>query len=115
MGKKEREKGKRGEREWAIFCRREGFVDAARGQQFDGREAEDVIGLPDLHQEVKNVASVNIYSFLEQSIEECQGKIPMVAIKKTGKYFIVVMKAEDWFVLYKGYIKSKGGLPDEER
>jgi len=37
-----RQKGARGEREWAAKCREEGY-DCRRGQQFSGLEGEDVM------------------------------------------------------------------------
>ena len=38
-------KGNNGEREFAKLCRFEGY-DVRRGQQYNGLEGEDVIGLP---------------------------------------------------------------------
>lgn len=47
MGKLSREKGKRGEREFASLCREYGYA-ARRGQQYSGAGGEDVVGLPEL-------------------------------------------------------------------
>ncbi len=55
MGKKEREKGKRGEREFAALAREHGFS-AARGVQYSGRNnSPDVVidELPGLWPEIK--------------------------------------------------------------
>ena len=55
MGKMQREKGKRGERELAGILRDYGY-NCRRGQQYCGTFGDaDVIGLPDVHIEVKRV------------------------------------------------------------
>ena len=55
MGKAQREKGKRGERELAGILRDYGY-NCRRGQQYCGTSGDaDVIGLPDVHIEVKRV------------------------------------------------------------
>ena len=59
MGKASREKGKRGEREFASLCREYGYA-ARRGQQYCGVEGDDVIGLPGIHAEVKRVERLDL-------------------------------------------------------
>lgn len=60
MGKMQREKGKRGERELAGILRKYGF-DSRRGQQYSGANGDaDVAGLPGIHVEVKRVERLNI-------------------------------------------------------
>ena len=55
MGKAQREKGKRGERELAGILRDYGY-DTRRGQQFCGSDGSaDVVGLPGIHIECKRV------------------------------------------------------------
>ena len=74
MGKSQREKGKRGERELAGRLRDHGY-DCRRGQQFCGASGDaDVTGLPGIHIECKRV---------ERS------------------EWLVTMKLEDWIQLYK--------------
>ncbi len=95
-----REKGKRGEREWASYCRFEGY-DCRRGQQYSGIEGEDVVGLPGIHQEVKRVEKLNLEKALAQAIRESNGKIPIVAHRRNNEPWRVTMTAEDWFKLYR--------------
>ena len=60
MGKSQREKGKRGERELAGKLRDHGY-DCRRGQQFCGISGDaDVIGLPGIHIECKRVERLNL-------------------------------------------------------
>jgi len=57
-----KQKGGRGEREFASLCRSEGYNNAQRGQQFQGGcDSPDVKGLPGIHVEVKRVERLNIH------------------------------------------------------
>lgn len=111
MGKSQREKGARAERQWRDVCRAQGF-NAERGCQLyqRGSVIADVIGLPYLHQEIKHVERLNLRQALEQSArdskDEGRGNMPMVASKKNFRPWIVSMYAEDWFRLYKAFLES---------
>ena len=106
MGRFSRDKGARAERQWRDICRAEGY-NAERGcQMYDkGSEIADVIGLPFIHVEVKNVERLNIREAMAQSIndatEEGRGNIPIVAHKKNRCPWLVTCRAEDWFRLYR--------------
>lgn len=65
-----RNKGKRGELEFAKLCQKQGYTDSRRGQQYSGIEGEDVVGLPGIHVEVKRVESLNIEKALQQAIRD---------------------------------------------
>ena len=78
-----REKGKRGEREFAAYCREQGYQ-VRRGQQYNGIEGEDCVGLPGVHIEVKRVERLNIEQAMLQSKTDANGKIPIVAHRKNG-------------------------------
>ena len=105
MGKTSREKGKRGEREWASLCRSYGYTDAKRGQQYCGLEGDaDVVGIPGLHQEIKRVERLNIYDAISQSTRDAKdGEIPIVAHRKNRCEWLVTMKADDFFKIYQEY------------
>ncbi len=96
-----KQKGARGEREWAKVCRDEGYSNARRGQQYNGLEGEDVVGLPGIHNEVKRVQRLNIYDAMAQAKADADGKIPIVAHRKNHCEWLVTMTAEDWFKLYR--------------
>ncbi|MFQ8839861.1 MAG: hypothetical protein ACLR8P_01750 [Clostridium fessum] len=60
MGKAQREKGKRGERELTGILRDYGY-NCRRGQQYCGTSGDaDVIGLPNVHIEVKRVEDLRL-------------------------------------------------------
>lgn len=79
MGKMQREKGKRGERELAGILRDYGY-NCRRGQQYCGTSGDaDVIGLPNVHIEVKRVEDLRLRKALQQSSRDARaGKIPVV-------------------------------------
>jgi Holliday junction resolvase len=117
-----KQKGNRGEREWAAFCREQGF-DCRRGQQYNGLEGEDVIGLPYMHQEVKRVEKLNIQDALDQSEKdmcikyfgpELKDMFPIVAHRRNNEKWKVTMYADDWFNLYKEWYSGKK-LIEQER
>ena len=108
------QKGKRGEREWSLFCRGKGYTGVRRTQQYAGgtEESADCIGLPGIHQEVKRVEALNIYGAMEQAKTDCKGnKVPIVAHRKNNREWLVTMRADDWFALYCAW--GKGVLDGE--
>ena len=99
-----RAKGARGEREFAKVCRNEGY-EVRRGQQFSGLEGEDVVGLDKVHVEVKRVNKLNIEKAMEQSIRDAkESQIPIVAHRKDNCNWLITMKVEDWFKLYREFV-----------
>lgn len=104
-----REKGKRGERELALFLREHGY-EARRGQQYSGANGDaDVEGLEGVHIECKRVENLNIDKAMEQSVRDAyadsikQGKTltPTVFHRKNGKKWLVTLSAEDFLKIYK--------------
>ena len=79
MGKSQREKGKRGERELAGILKGYGYA-CRRGQQFCGADGSaDVVGLPGMHIECKRVERLNILDAVEQSVRDArEGELPVV-------------------------------------
>ena len=103
MGKiNSRAKGCRGEREWRDMLRAEGY-EARRGQQFSGgTDSPDVIcgDLPGLHFEVKRTQSSSPYNWIDQATRDAGvNKLPIVAHKRNGKDWLVMMPANAFFQL----------------
>lgn len=111
MGKASRDKGKRGELEFAALCREEGYDAARRTAQYCGKtgEAADVVGLPGIHVEVKRVEHLDLTGAMDQSRRDArEGEIPIVAHRKSREQWKVTMLAEDFFKLYREW-EAGGG------
>ena len=103
-----REKGKAGEREFAALCRKHGFENARRGQQYSGLEGKDVVGLEGIHIEVKRVEKLNLSKAMEQAIRDSkEGEVPIVAHRKNRENWKVTMELDDWFKLYKAWLNEE--------
>jgi Holliday junction resolvase len=103
MGKiNSRQKGARGEREFAGICRGYGY-EARRGQQYCGANGDaDVVGLHGIHAEIKRVERLNLEDAIAQSVRDAkEGEIPMVAHRKNNYEWLITMRAENWFELYR--------------
>lgn len=113
MSKMSREKGKRGEREWAELCRAHGYGEARRTAQYCGKtgDASDVVGLHGIHQEVKRVERLELYHALQQATRDAQeagaGAIPVVAHRRNKERWVVIMDAEDWFKLFHAWTEAQ--------
>jgi Holliday junction resolvase len=105
-GKASRDKGKRGEREFAAFCRDHGYDEARRTSQYCGQtgDASDCVGLPGIHIEVKRVEKLNLLDAVEQAKHDSQGdNMPIVAHRRNNCEWLITMRAEDWFKLYQAW------------
>ena len=95
-----REKGKRYERHVASLFRSEGY-EARRGQQYNGLDGDDVVGVPGIHIECKAVERLNLYDAIAQSKRDAKGQVPVVIHKKNNCNDLVTMEFSDWIQLYK--------------
>lgn len=105
-----KKKGKRGELEWASFCRSQGY-DCRRTAQYCGKtgDASDVVGLPGIHQEVKRVERLDLSGAVFQAKRDCKPeKMPIVAHRRNNESWLVTMDAEDWFTIYREWEASNG-------
>jgi len=102
MGKSQREKGKRGERELAGLLREYGY-DCRRGQQYCGASGDaDVVGLPGIHIECKRVEKLNLLDAVSQAVRDAvKGLLPAVFHRKDRCEWLVTMRFVDWMELYK--------------
>ena len=104
-------KGADGEREFANLCKEHGF-DVRRTQQYCGNtgDASDCVGLPNIHIEVKRVQALNIDKAMAQAIHDSKHKnvMPIVAHRKNNAKWLITMRADDWFEMYKESELSNG-------
>ena len=102
MGKFERDKGARGERELANLLNKYGY-DCRRGQQYCGVNGDaDVVGLPGIYIECKRIERLNIDAAMDQASSNASSinLFPTVFHRKNGRGWLVTMRFEDWIQLY---------------
>lgn len=100
-----KQKGKRGELEFCRLCREEGY-EVRRTAQYCGNtgEAADVVGLPGIHVEVKRVERLKLSEAMSQAMRDAKdGRLPAVFHRRSREPWLVTMRAEDWFSLYRAW------------
>ncbi len=92
-----RDKGARGEREFAAFLRSKGW-EAKRGQQHaGGTDSPDVIhNVPDVHFEIKRDEALRLHAAMAQAQRDCGDKVPVVAHRRNRGEWLVTLSADDW-------------------
>ena len=102
MGRSQRDKGKRGERELAALLREYGY-DCRRGQQYCGVNGDaDVVGLPGIHIEVKRAEKLSLYDALGQAARDAgPGKIPVVFHRRNNCGWVCILPIDDFMELYR--------------
>ena len=102
MGRMQREKGKRGEREVVALMRAYGF-EARRGQQYrGGGDSPDIIhNIRGVYIEVKFREQLSLYPVLEETERgrELSCARSVVFYRRKTKPWVVVMYAEDYLEL----------------
>ena len=99
-----RQKGARFERDLAHKLNEYGF-ECRRGQQHSGLEGEDVVGLPYIHIEAKNVQKLNLRDAMAQSEHDAKaGQIPVVMHKKDRMPILVTLNLDDFMGIYKVWL-----------
>lgn len=94
-----RQKGKRGELEFAALLRQYGH-EARRGQQFCGSpDSPDVVSDIDYHVEVKRVERLNLWAAIEQARADAGDKPWLVAHRKNQERWVVILDAEEFLRL----------------
>lgn len=99
MGKMQREKGARAERQ-IVHILQEYGIDARRGQVFNGEP--DVMSSLPIHIEVKRQETTKIHEWMKQSQEQNRGLIPTVVHRRSREDWLITMKFEDFLQLLKG-------------
>lgn len=98
MGKREREKGKRGEQELARTLRELFACEARRGQQYEGSpDSPDIkTDIEGVEFESKRVQAFYLYPSLEKAHSETGPRsLPVVCHRKDGKPWVVVCYLHD--------------------
>lgn len=99
-------KGAKGERELANKLKDYGY-NCRRGQQYNGLEGEDVVGLEGIHIECKRVERLDLYGAMYQAKKDAKNnQIPAVFHRKNNKKWLVSMELDDWVKLYNEYYSS---------
>ncbi len=94
--KNSREKGARGEREFARLLREHYTVDARRGVQYKGGpDSPDVEGIPGIHFEVKRTERLSLYEAMAQAERDCGDRVPVVAHRRNGKEWLLIIREKD--------------------
>ena len=91
-GRMSRNKGKAGELELSKELTRLFGVECRRGQQFNGIDGRDVVGLPGVHIECKRVESLRLYDAVEQATQDAgEDETPLVCHRKNGKEWLAIV------------------------
>ena len=107
MSKKARDKGKRGEREFVEYLRKQGFTAKRTGyyqahKEGEGQDHGDVSveEYPNFHWEVKRMERMSIYAVIEQARRDAEslGKHPVIAFKKNRGQWWISLQAEVFFM-----------------
>lgn len=109
-----RQKGKRAELRLAHILQDYGY-EARRGQQYSGANGDpDVVGVPGLHIECKDVEHLNIWKAMEQSISDArEDEYPTVHHTKNYKPWLVTMLLPDFYEVYEKALKWDEEHKDE--
>lgn len=96
MGKMQREKGKRGEREVVAILQKLGWPQARRARQSDGAVDPDVAGCDPLWIEVKRRKQIAACRFMDQAEGDASAKkIPTTFMREDGGEWYVMCKSDD--------------------
>lgn len=102
-----KKKGAKGERELANKLKEYGY-NCRRGQQYNGLEGEDVVGLDYIHIECKRVERLDLGSAMYQARKDSKdGQLPAVFHRKNRSNWLVTMELDDFIKIYNEYYSSK--------
>tara|TARA_R110000824_G_scaffold162424_1_gene338083 strand:+ start:416 stop:751 length:336 start_codon:yes stop_codon:yes gene_type:complete len=92
-----RDKGARGEREWAATLQGLTGKPTRRGCQFaGGQDSPDVVGgIAGTHCEVKRVERLNIHDSMAQAMRDAGSNTPYVAHRRDKKEWLITIRAAD--------------------
>jgi len=116
MGRMQRNKGARGERELARELTRVLGVETGsiyRSVQHAGKEgAGDVLGVAGVHIESKRTESLSVYKAMEQALDDCGRDIPIVCHKRNLQQWLVICELRDLVKLSRAIVAIVGESDD---
>ena len=81
--------------------------DCRRGQQYNGLEGEDVVGLDYIHIECKRVERLDLAAAMYQAKKDAKNnQLPAVFHRKNREKWLVTMELDDWIKIYNEYYSS---------
>ena len=102
-----RSKGAKGERELANILKDYGY-NTRRGQQYNGLEGEDIVGLDYIHIECKRVENLNLDKAMQQAKRDSKDyQMSTVFHRKNKQKWLVTMELDNWIELYNEYYSSR--------
>ena len=119
MGRMQRNKGARGERELSrelVRCLNLGGTknnvetdSIYRSVQHAGREgAGDVLGIKGVHIESKRCERLSVYQAMEQALDDCGKDIPIVCHKRNLQQWLVICELHDLVKLSRAIVAIVG-------
>ena len=115
MGRMQREKGKRGEREASQAIQQHLGVAARRGQQYCGSpDSPDVITAIDgVAIEVKRCETVAIHRWMDKAVADSPGDVPVIIHRKNNTDWLVTLRLGDVNGFYKRLVAAQASPQPE--
>lgn len=112
-----RDKGARGEREWAAYLQELTGKPTRRGCQFaGGQDSPDVVGgIEGTHCEVKRVERLNIYDAMAQALRDAGVNTPYVAHRRDKRGWLITIRADDLIIFSCLVLASTGGNNESDK
>ena len=97
MGRMQRSKGARGEREAAKELARLFRCEAHRGRQYHGGDdSPDVkCNIPGIHFEVKRTERISIYAAMDQAIVDAGELLPVTLHRQNNRPWLLIVRLDD--------------------
>ena len=115
MGRMQREKGKRGEREASKAIQQHLGVAARRGQQYCGSpDSPDVItSIDGVAIEVKRCETVAIHRWMDKAVADSPGDVPVIIHRKNNTDWLVTLRLGDVNGFYKRLVAAQASPQPE--
>ena len=113
MSRSQQRKGRSGELELAAILNQHGFT-VRPGTPLNYGTEPDLVGIQNVHAEVKRVERLNVPEALKQAIrdsERFRDGMPVLFHRRNREGWIVSMRLSDWIVLYRRGVKRMNDEP----